>query len=199
MIKWVKELFKKKPQVLYNINHPDVAGKFELAFECNGRKYYRAVKDYYLPVGRYKFIDARLREADLRMTNKLLKDYIKELKKNLDGTRGTINLVKASNLLIAMETHADLDFEPETIERLAAVVYVDETEDLRDFDEKHGNEKIKFWKDNGEYSFFLTRPIGELLNLNDSLETATITYIQRVEEVRKNLTSELYNPSSESI
>lgn len=175
-----------------------MAGKTEFAFECGGVKYYRAVKDFILPVGRYKFIDARLSEAELRMDLKTLKAYIEQLKKFLDGSQGTINLAKAFQTIYAMETRSNLAFEPETIKRLAAVVYFDETEDLRDYDDEYGQKKIAHWEKHGNYSFFLTRPIGELLNLSDISEASLQRYIQQVSEILKDLTSVQETPSPES-
>jgi hypothetical protein len=196
MIKWIKSLFEKKSQKpAYNLHHPDFVGKFEVAFQCGGVKYYRAVKDYFLPVGRYKFIETRLAEADLRMTSKMLKDYIKELEKHLDGKSGVINLVRVTELVINMKTHCNMEFEPETIKRLAAIVFVDDTEDLRDFDDEHGEKKIKFWESNDSYAFFLTRPIAELLNVNDSSEEYLRKYMLTATEIKASLISGLYNPS----
>lgn len=194
---------KRRPVKLspapYNINHPDYSGKFEYAFECKGVKYYRAVKDFYYPVGRYKFIQERLAEADLRITTKLLKDYVKELKKHLEGKNGVINLVRVTELVINLGTHVDLEFSPMTIKKLAAVVYIDESEDIREFDPEYGDKKIQFWEENGEYAFFLTRPISELLNVSDTSEEYLLKYIQTITQAEKEAIYELYNPSSENI
>lgn len=196
----VKPAVKLDPsKALFTVHHPDFAGRFELAFECKGVNYYRCIKDFYYPVGRYKFIEARLAEADLRITTKLLKDYIKELLKHLDGKTGVINLVRVTELVINMKTHVDLEFSPMTIKRLAAVAYIDETEDVRDFDEEYGEKKIKFWEENGEYAFFLTRPIGELLNVGTTSEESLLKYIISMTDEEKSLISELYNPSSENL
>lgn len=191
----------KKPAAnnpIHNIHHPDFAGRFELAFTCKGRKFYRCVKDFYYPVGRYKFIQEKLAEADLRITVKLLKDYITELKKQLDGKSGVINLVRVTELVINLGTHIDLEFSPMTIKKLAAVVYIDETEDVTDFDEEYGDKKIKFWEENGEYAFFLTKPIGELLNVSNGSEEYLLKFIQTITGTEKDLISELYNLSSVS-
>src|SRR5690349_12219217 len=145
MIKWIKKLFtKKQKKALYNIHHPDMAGNVEFAFECKGIKYYRATKDFILPTGRYKWVDATLSEVDIRMTLPTLRAYIGKLKKYLDGSNG-INLGEAWKIIYAMETRCELAFEPETVRRLASVTYFDETEDLRDYDQEYAQKKIKFW------------------------------------------------------
>lgn len=199
MINWIKSLFKKKiSEGIYNLHHPEMAGKTEFAFECNGVKYYKAVKDYILPVGRYKFIDQKLSEAEIRMDLKTLKAFIVELEKSLDGSKGTINLGKAFETIYKMKTRCELAFEPETIKRLASVVYFDETEDLRDYDEEYGNKKIASW-DKAEFiGFFLTKPIEELLNLRGISETSLAKYIKDSEQILKSLTLEQEKVSSEN-
>lgn len=197
MNNWIKNLFKKKVKDIYNIHHPEMAGKVEFAFECKGVKYYRAVKDYILPTGRYKWIDATLNEVDIRMTLPTLRAYVAKLKKHLDGSNG-INLGEAWKVIYAIETRCELAFEPETVRRLASVTYFDETEDLRDYDQEYGQKKIKFWVDNKVQAFFLTRPIGELLGLSDTSEVYLTKYIQQAEQILKELTLERENQSSEN-
>lgn len=201
MINWFKSLFKKKQSIKnppYNIYHPDVAGNIEFAFECKGVKYYRAVKDYILPTGRYKWIDATLNEVDIRMTLPTLKAYISRLKKNLDGNTGNINLGEAWRVIYAMETRCEMAFTPDTVKRLSSVTYFDETEDLRDYDHEYGQKKIKFWDENGVYDFFLTRPIAELLNLSDISEISLRKYIQEADQILKDLILDPETPSSEN-
>lgn len=199
MLNWIKGLFKKKVnKPLYNINHPDLAGKFEEAFTCKGVKYYRAIPDFVLPVGRYKWIDAALNEVDIRMTLPVLKAFIIELKKSLNVTNGQIRLDKAFQVIANIETRCELAFEPETVKRLASIVYFDETEDLRDYNQEYGQKKIKFWEDNGNYDFFLTRPIAELLNLSNISEMSLKKYILEASQILKDLTLGQGSPSSEN-
>lgn len=192
MINWFKSLFKKKlPKGVYNIHHPEMIGKTEFAFECAGTKYYRAIKEYHLPVGRFKWIDAYLYEVELRMDLKTLNGYLDVLDKNIDGKNGTINLTKVWQVVHAMRTRTkDLGWEPETVKRLASVVFFDETEDLRDFDPAYGKQKVALWDLHKNYAFFLTRPISELLNLGSSSEESLQNYIKVAQEVLRDLTLE---------
>lgn len=190
MIKWLKSLFQRN-EPPFNIHHPDMQGRYEFAFEAGPMfrkvKYYRAVKDYMLPVGRYKFIDARLYAAELKMNLKTLGAYMDVLEKHLDGSKGVVTLSKAFEVIWAIRSRINLGFEPETIEKLAAVVYFDETEILNDFDEDYGDQKIKFWREHKCLSFFLTMPMSELLNLTDTSEESLQEYIARASAVIKDL------------
>lgn len=195
-----RRLFEKRgDNPPFNIHHPDLAGKVEFAFECNGVKYYRAIKDFTLPVGRYKWVDAFLYEVDIRMKLSTLKAFVSKLKKCLDGSTGTLNIGEAWKIVHNIETRCELAFEPETVKRLASVIYFDETEDLSDYDMEYGQKKIKSWEEAGNYDFFLTRPIGELFNVNEHSKTYLLKYIQTAEQIIKDLTLEPENQSSESL
>jgi hypothetical protein len=199
LLKFLKNLFTKQKEVPFNINHPDVANNIEFAFKCGGRSYYRFKSDYLMPVGRYKMVDAYLHEAELRMNLKTLNNYLDEIEKSLNGSKGVVNIGKAFQLLHNMRTRTkDLGFEPQTIKRLASVVYFDDTEDLREYNREHCEAKIKFWEKHDCYDFFLTRPIDELLNVKGISEESLRKYIQEAEAIIKDLTSELGMLSSTS-
>jgi hypothetical protein len=187
-----------KADLPFNLNHPDLAGHTELAFECKGKKFYRMAHEFRMPTGRYKFLDAYLLEHELRMTPKMFHDYLDKIEFDLNGKGGTINLTRIAITIHNMRTHANLLFVPDTIKKLAAVVYFDDTEDLRDYDPEYGKKKIALWETDEQYSFFLTRPIVELLNLEGISVTSLQTYMDQAQIVLEELTLDQSKPSSES-
>lgn len=180
-----------KADLPFNMHHPDIAPQVEFAFECKGKNYYRMSHEFRLPTGRYKFLDAYLTEHELRMTPKMFHDYLDKIDNQVN--RG--ELAKIAVTSYNMRTHANLLFVPDTIRKLAAVIYFDETEDLRDYNPDYGQKKIKDWDEDGKYAFFLTRPIVELLNLEGISVTSLQTYIQSAEETIKELTIDPSKPS----
>lgn len=190
----------KPPLPSYNLSHDDVKHKIEVAFEAGGRKYYRFIDDHQIPVGRYKYIYAALKEVDLRMTLETLQNYVKEIKKVLNGgdKKNLVSMEALWRITLNMESRISLAFEPASVERLAAVLFFDETEDLRTYDRKHGADKVQFWRDNNVMDFFLTMPIIELLGLKGISQTSLEEYIQTSNELLQDLTSDLQNQSSES-
>lgn len=194
-----KRLFgKKAKEIPHNIYHPDYVGRVEEAFKCEGVTYYRMKHEFHLPAGRYKFLDAYLMEVEMRMTLDMLKAYLDRIETILNGKAGVIKLSDIAVVVHNMRTHANLGFHPETIRRLSSVVYFDDTEDLRDFDKEHGTLKIQKWDSDGKLSFFLTRPIVELLNLQDISVESLTKFIQDQEEIIKELISGPQTPSSEN-
>jgi hypothetical protein len=192
-MKWFNNLFKsKKAKPLYNIHHPEVAHKITPAFKAGGIQYYMfgapegQTGEFNMPVGRYKFIDSALHEAELRMDLKTLTAYIDVLEKNLNPSNGQINIGKAFQVIWAMRTRTNLGFDPQLIKRLASIVYFDETEDLTDFNEQYGRQKVLLWDKHECLDFFLTRPIKELCSLKDISQESLKNYLREVEELLKD-------------
>lgn len=190
---------KRIPSELpFNMHHPDIAPQVEFAFECKGKEYFRMAHEFRLPSGRYKFLDAYLTEHELRMTPKMFNDYLDRIENNLNGKGGVIKLNEIAVTIYNMRTHANLLFVPDTIKKLASVIYFDESEDLRDYDPEYGKKKIADWETDETYAFFLTRPIVELLNLEGISVTSLQTYIQMSQDTLKELTLDPSQPSSAS-
>ena len=188
----IKKLFRKETvEPAFNIYHPDIAPQIEIAFETGGKKFYRFIDQYQMPVGRYKYIVAATREVDLRMSIELLKEYIGLIKSCLRGDKGKVDLETIWKTIFNIETRISLAFEPNTVKKLASVAYFTDSEILTTWDSrKDGEEKIKFWDNHDCLDFFLTRPISELLRLNDSSLTSLQTYLSQIYPILEELKPE---------
>jgi hypothetical protein len=196
----LKSFFKKEPKPTFNLNHPDLAPQVELAFEAAGKKYYRFKDEYQIPAGRYKYIHNALREMDLRMTQSKLMEYILEFEVCLNGTgkKKEINLGRLWELILNMKTRAKLPFDADTVKRFAAVTYFDDSEDLSTYDKAYGQQKIDLWEKYEVTDFFLTSPIGELLQLNSTSQESLKEYLTMSMQILEDLNSGLSNQSQES-
>lgn len=179
----------------FTLHHPSLAGQTELAFEAGLIKYYRFKDEYRMPIGRYKYVYKRFKEADLRMTRETMQEYLKQIEEALNGTKKQINLSTAIRLIYNMKTWLTIPFEPEAVKRLAAVTFFTDDEDLSTFDEKKGQEKIDSWERNKVHDFFTTAPIGALLNVNSSSITSLEEYLTEATEITKALTLDLQEKS----
>ena len=193
---------KAKPLALpvRNIRHEDYAPLIEKAFKSGTVQYYKFIDDKMLPAGRYKYVYAALKEADLRMTLETLQEFIKIIKTNLEGgiKKQSISMELIWRAVINMESRVALGFEPASVKRLAAILYFDETEDLTTYNRMHGMKKVQHWERNGTNDFFLTKPIVELFGLSGISTTSLEGYIQEREEIIQLLTEDLRTLSSES-
>jgi hypothetical protein len=182
----------------FNIYHEELAPKIEKAFKSGTVQYYKFIDDHQIPAGRYKYIYAALKEADLRMDLATLSSFFDTLENILNGgaKKNNINVGDIWKMIINMKSRIALGFEPASIKRLAAVIYFDETEDLKTYNKHHGAQKVEFWEKNNTMDFFLTRPIVELFGLRDISITSLEEYIQTSEEIIQNLTLDLQTVSS---
>lgn len=181
---------KPPPLPSYNLSHDDVKHKIEFVFAVKGKKYYRFIDDHQIPVGRYKYVYAALKEVDLRMSLDTLKSFVLEMKKILDGgmKKNMVSMEMLWKMVMNLETRISVPFEPGTVKRLASILFFDETEDLRTYTRKHGDDKIRYWEDNNVIDFFLTMPIVELLGLRNISPEYLEVYIKEQEEILKALT-----------
>lgn len=195
---WFK---KRSPKPEFNISHPDIAHVIEEAFRAGGKVYYRFKEERLIPAGRYKYIYAYLKEVDLRMNLETLQNYVKDFENLLNGSgpKKVIEIGKLWQLVINLKSRIALAFEPATVERLAAVIYFDDTEDLSTYDKKHGQAKIEIWKKHLTHDFFLMKPMGELLGLKDISIESLEDYIQTSVQLIQDLTTDQSKLSSESL
>lgn len=195
----VAEILKPKPRPEFTLNHPEYAPMVEEAFTCGGKRFYRFKEEYRQSTGRYKYYYAALREVDLRADLNTLKEYISAFKNILDGGKNgkQISLEALWKLIFNLESRINLAFEPAGVKNLAAIAYFDETEDLTSYDAEYGKQKVKLWEDHGIHDFFLTRPIGELLGLNSTLDESFLTYLKTAEQILTDLNSGLRTLSEE--
>ncbi len=184
-LSFIKRLFAKEPA--FDRHHPDLVGKTELAFTAGGRSFYRFIDQYAMPVGRYKWVYATLREVDLRMDLDTLKNYISELEKSLNGEKKMIDLATAFKTIYNIKTRLSLAFEPQGVKKLASIVYFTDNEILSTWNTEEGNEKVKFWNEHKCLDFFLTRPISELIKLNEHTITSLETYLSQVYPILEEL------------
>lgn len=184
----------------FTVYHPSLEGQTEVAFEVNLIKFYRFKEEYRHPTGRYKYVYKYIKEHELAMTRETLAEYVKHLKVCLNGgSKGqSINIGEAWRLLHNMDTRIALPFDPENIKRLASVVYFTDSEDLSTFDAEEGQRKIRIWEENNVHDFFLTRPIAELLHLNNSSIISLEEYLKTASGILKELTLEPQTQLSEN-
>lgn len=172
-----------------NIYHPKISNEIEEAFEAGGVKYYCFKADSEVRYGRYIVLQAFLQEYHLRVDLDTLRGNIKKIKGwlnppvNKDG--GTLQLGKALELLEIMEQRANIAFEPDTVYRLASVLYFDESEVLSGYDKKYNEEKIERWKETEVVDFFFHKLFRESTRLTVTSKEDLLNYLRLVPALTK--------------
>lgn len=190
----MKNAIKKPKKVVsdkvMNLHHPKVAKQIEFAFDAGGIKYYCFKADADARYGRYIVLQAFLQEYHLRVDLDTLKGNIKKIKGwlnppvNKDG-QGTLQLGKALELLEIMEQRANIAFEPDTVYRLASVLYFDESEILSGYDKKYNEEKIALWKETETVDFFFHKLFKESTRLTVTSKEDLLNYLRLVPALTK--------------
>lgn len=172
-----------------NIYHPKISKEIEEAFEAGGVKYYCFKADSEVRYGRYIVLQAFLQEYHLRVDLDTLRANIKKIKGwlnppvNKDG--GTLQLGKALELLEIMEQRANIAFEPDTVYRLASVLYFDDSEVLSGYDKKYNEEKIERWKETEVVDFFFHKLFKESTRLTVTSKEDLLNYLRLVPALTK--------------
>lgn len=183
----IKGLFSKAKKG-FTIHHPNFASQIEPAFKIKGKQYYRFKQDTKLPYSRYQVLQSFLLSYELKMDGELFKLYLDQIENALNGSKGAINLGKAFELIEKMKARAALAFDPSHAYNIASVVYFDDSEDLYKYDAGLNQEKIRTWREAGQLDFFYTRPISELLGLNNFSEKDLADYIREANALIEDLT-----------
>jgi hypothetical protein len=192
---WFRLIGKKIGRDYFNMYHPDFVGQIEPAFKVKGRQYYRFIKETNMKWGRYMYLQTFLHEQTLRIDSELLKGYVITMKKAINGDlKKGIDLSLVYKIISQLESRLDLAFESETTYRLASVIYFDDQEDLYGYDKAHNERKIVSWKGAGTLDFFYSRPMSELLALNDLSAEDLQTYMAQSAAILKELTIETPEP-----
>lgn len=184
----------KKPKTvksdkILNLHHPKLKGMTEFAFEASGVRYFCFTADSEVRYGRYVVLQAFLQEYHLRVDLDTLKGNIKKLKGWLNPPvtkeGGVLQLGKALELLEIMEQRANIAFEPETVYRLASVLYFDESEILSAYDKAYNEQKIARWKKAETVDFFFHKLFVESTRLKVTSRDDLVNYLRLVPALTK--------------
>lgn len=185
----IRSLFKESSKEKYDINHPDVKDKIELAFEVGIRKYYQYKDTRDLPVGRYQHIHHILNRETLAINPDILKKYVDKFKLYMNGgiKASFIDMGEVWKLINNLDSRLNLAFDPFQFKKLGSVMYFDENEDLSRYDYDYSIEKIKFWEDNNADNFFLSMPMKELIGMRNISDESLASYLMEAEEIVSNI------------
>lgn len=194
MLNKIKAWFKRDKDKT-NLYHPTFIDHIEKAensdkglnLKIGGIQYYRFKKEISMPWGRYMYLQTFLSEAGLRLSTDLLKKYMENLTKILNGNKGIIELGKAFQIIGQIQSRCELAFEVDTTYRLASVLYFDDTEDLYSYDKAYNDKKIQSWKEAKTLDFFYMMPMTEFLNLSASSPQDLQTFIEQSKGILEGL------------
>lgn len=175
-----------------NIIHPIV-----FAFNSGGKDYFQFQDIMNLCHARAFRAMEVYEEVQMRCTREMLKLHTEAVNEILTSEK--IDIFKIKELNERLKERLDFVISGDTIWKLAAVVYFDETENPYDYDYKYGIKKIQEWKKEQDVSaFFFNSPIQTLIPSLTLSESDLRTYIQVGEKVTQEQLNQIYQFTSKS-
>ncbi len=184
MINWLNRIYHKAtaPKEW----HPKNDLPIVFAFRCGITDYYHLANDAQIPAKRWAYLRQYFHEMEMRMTRETLLEFVTAIEKAVNPGKGeSIEIGKIDRLAKEMKDRTEWLFEPETLYRMASVVYFPLNEDIADYDERFNARKINHFKKKELMPFFLKK-LNENTNglLNMSTEDLQ-AYSQKVQAIAK--------------
>ena len=191
----LKRFFKQNEKIR-NIYHPEIYPNIVKSFIGPGT--HGSKTQYYtwkgeelldMTIGRYHAADRHITEVAMKLNSEELTKYLNIIIDHLEkpDKDGGIKIGLAIAKLYELKERTKLLASKDTLLRLASVCYVDDTEILDGYDYKHGNMKIKLWRENNFYDFFFIKPMSKLLPLDKYSKDIFLDYLTKAEEeIRKS-------------
>ena len=139
--------------------HPDYKSAVQFAFTAKGKDFYTFNNMLDMPVRRYQRMSEFIREAELRMTRDEMFEYVDIMEKAIN--KG--NFTAVVTMIDTIKYSLNLIIETDTFYRLFSCAFFTLDEDLTDYDDDWGSEKVAIFKSEKPDDFFFTKPIKEYL------------------------------------
>jgi len=121
--------------------------RIKYAFTVGITDYYQLVNDLDLPEKRFAYLRHYYHEMQMRLTKETLLEFMDAMKKAVNPEKGkSVELGKVDRLIDEITERTKWLFEPESLYRMASVVYFTLDEDITDYDERENEAKIKAFK-----------------------------------------------------
>lgn len=186
MIQRIINRFKKPEKVTV---HPKFGNHIQYAFTCNGTNYYRLLNDDEVYKDRFPYLVKFSNECNMKLTSDDIIKFMDEILNecNVGLEKKTISLTNIVRIADNVKYRAEWLFEPESLYRLASVVYFDLGENIKIYDFEYNKNKIELFKKKGEelLRYLLQKILGgshPFLNL--SLEDS-VQYLSLMEDHKK--------------
>ncbi len=157
------------------------------AFSIGERHYFRFDDVFNIPYQRGLQCIVYYKELGMNVDAEFLVAHTQAFDNALKQPKITIDtLIELKKLNDQLKQRMSLPKEPELMYKLASVVYFDQNERPEVYEFKYGENKIKSWKQNvSMQSFFLSKPLRELIPYLEHAGADLITFSRLTEKATK--------------
>jgi len=141
--------------------HPKYDKTIEYGFTSGGTHYYKLKNHYDIFQDRAAFMLQFSTEMDMRLTSDMLNEFMDKIIELTKIKDGEVDLGGIQVLAKEIKYRQEWLFEPESLYRMASVMWFDLKEDITTYDWQYNKEKIDSWKKKEEVLPYLC---GQLLD-----------------------------------
>jgi len=148
----------------------------EFAFHWNGKDYFYFVDPHNVPYQRGLVAMSYMEEVNMRITRDFLEYWVNAMKTEMN--RGAnIRMLEVARMMQMIEDRMNWVIEPDTLYKIASVMFFTKEESVLMYDVVYNREKIKEWKQtNTKFDFFLQVPFQELFPFLTQSHESIIAY-----------------------
>lgn len=136
-----------------------------------------------MPLKRALYSLNYLNEVSQKLTKERLIAYIDSILGEMDKPDGSANKIR--KILFSLQERAELIFEPESVYKLASVVYFTEQENPNDYSPKQGFQNIDIFRTVKDHDFFLSMPIKKLLPQTNLSDDDLVKYLKAAKKINQ--------------
>ena len=134
-----------------------------------------------MPVKRALYSINFLNEVSQKLTKERLLAYLDAIEEELNKPEGRITRVH--RILFSLRERTEMIFEPESVYKLASVVYFTEHENPNDYSSKKGFENIDLFKTVKDHTFFLSVPIKKCMPQHNLSDEDLLKYLEIAKKI----------------
>ena len=135
-----------------------------------------------MPRNRFRFVSQFYNEmAELKMDKDSLVKFMEAIKDACNNK----DLVRAGMLATEVQDRSEWLFDPDSLHRLASVIYFDLGEVVTDYDVEYNNKKISTWQKKKLTEYFMRKLISESENFFKSSEEGLGEYIKKFQKEKE--------------
>lgn len=176
----LKSYFSRKPQPFSDVKEYAIVP----AFVLGGIQYYEVVGLFNIPYQRGLAAADILEEVNMRVTREYLQLHNDAIKTFLSDPK-SVNIFEISKLVNELNERLNWIVSPETLYKLASVVYFDTNESPLEYNYQYGIEKIKRWKKFKMEDFFLQKHIGKYIPHTELQGEDLLSYMEAAIQVER--------------
>ena len=153
-------IIRSRQAARYAIFGKPTENPIEFAFHYAGKDYFCYTDPFKIPNQRGFVCLSYYEEFNMRMTRETLIEFLDALEAEMNGTRNVLDIAKLIN---AMRTRTEFIVSPDTVYKLASVVFFTKEESTYNYDVMYNAKKIVAFRKAPMLDFFLQLPLQELI------------------------------------